>query len=135
MNERVVSVKIAPAKVRTVFATIRLRTLGRMWRRMMCAPLPPMTRARSTNMRSLTESVWERMIRAVEAQLVTPMTTMITNRVARIPKNSASVPTMSRMIGARTMRQDEGRQDQEEVGEPHQDLVRSPADVARRRSR
>jgi len=103
MKESVVSVKIAPANVRTVFATIRLTTLGRMWRRMMWIPLPPMTRARSTNIRSFTESACERMIRAVEAQLVTPMTTTITKRVARIPKNSASVPTMSRMIGARTI--------------------------------
>ena len=70
---------------------------------MMCARLPPMTRARSTNMRSFTESVCERMMRAIEAQLVRPMTTMITSSVARIPKSSASVPTMSRMIGASTI--------------------------------
>ena len=41
------------------------------------------------------------MIRAVLAQLVSPMTTTITISVALIPKISASSPTMSRMIGAR----------------------------------
>ena len=60
-----------------------------------------MTRARSTNMRILTESTWERMTRAVVAQLVSPMTTTITIIVARIPNSSASAPTMSRMTGAR----------------------------------
>ena len=43
------------------------------------------------------------MIRAVEAQLVMPMTMTITTSVARRPPNSASTSTMSRMIGARTM--------------------------------
>ena len=41
------------------------------------------------------------MIRAVEAQLVTPMTMTMTSSVRRIPNSSASVPTSSRMIGAR----------------------------------
>ena len=68
---------------------------------MMCPGPLPMTRARSTNIRSLTDSVWDRMIRAVLAQLVRPMTTTITIRVALIPKISASSPMMSRMIGAR----------------------------------
>ena len=34
-NASVVSVRIAPAKTSTALATIRLMTLGRMWRRMM----------------------------------------------------------------------------------------------------
>ena len=60
-----------------------------------------MTRARPTNVRSFTDSACERMIRAVDAQLVTPMTTTITSSVTRIPKNSLFSPTRSRMIGAR----------------------------------
>jgi hypothetical protein len=35
MNDRLVSVRIAPANVRTVFATISPRTLGRTWVSMM----------------------------------------------------------------------------------------------------
>ena len=54
---------------------------------MMCRRPAPMTRARSTNARSLSDSVWERMIRAVDAQLVIPMTMTITKSVVRIPKN------------------------------------------------
>ena len=61
--------KTAAANVRTAWATIRLTTFGRMWRRMMWPGPLPMTRARSTNIRSLIESVCERMIRAVVAQL------------------------------------------------------------------
>ena len=61
-----------------------------------------MTRARSTYIRSFTESVWLRMIRAVAAQLVRPMTMTMTISVALMPKISASMPTRSRTIGART---------------------------------
>ena len=55
-----------------------------MWR----VPLP-MTRARSTNIRSFTDSVCDRMIRAVDAQLVTPMTMTMTTSVARMPDELA----------------------------------------------
>ena len=61
-----------------------------------------MTRARSTNIRSFTLSACERMIRAVDAQLVMPITMMITTRVIRMPATWLVSPTMSRMIGART---------------------------------
>ena len=101
MNESVVSVRTAPAKVSTALATIRLITLGRMWRRMMWARLLPMTRARSTNARSRRDSVWLRMIRAVEAQLVIPITTTITTSVIRMPRNSAWAPMTSSRTGAR----------------------------------
>ena len=60
-----------------------------------------MTRARATNIRSFTESACDRMIRAVDAQLVTPMTTTMTTSVDGIPKITASDPMSSRMIGAR----------------------------------
>jgi hypothetical protein len=60
-----------------------------------------MTRARSTNARSFTDSVWDRMMRAVDAQLVMPMTTTMMYKVIRIPKNSEVVPKISRRIGAR----------------------------------
>ena len=60
-----------------------------------------MTRARSTNIRSRIDSVCERMIRAVVAQDVMPMTMTMTISVARSPKISASTPMMSRMTGAR----------------------------------
>ena len=56
-------------------------TLGRMWRRMMWPPPAPMTRARSTNARSLSDSVCARMIRAVDDQLVMPMTMTIVIRL------------------------------------------------------
>ena len=61
----------------------------------------PMTRARSTNARSRSDSVWLRMIRAVAAQDVIPMTTTITTSVMRIPNSSAWVPMMSSRTGAR----------------------------------
>ncbi len=60
-----------------------------------------MTRARSTNMRERIDSVCERMIRAVVAQDVMPMTMTMTTSVARNPMISASTPMMSRMTGAR----------------------------------
>ena len=60
-----------------------------------------MTRARSTNGRSLSESVWARMILAVEAQLVIPTTMTITKRVVRTPKKTLPEPITSAMIGAR----------------------------------
>ena len=90
MNDRLVSMKTAAAKVMTAWATIRLTTFGKMCRRMMWPEPLPMTRARSTNMRSRIESVCERMIRAVVAHDVMPMTTTMTSSVARSPKNSAS---------------------------------------------
>ena len=69
---------------------------------MMWPPPAPITRARSTNERSLTDRTWLRMTRAVDAQLVMPMTMTMTISVTRIPAISASRPTISRMIGART---------------------------------
>ena len=64
-----------------------------------------MTLARSTNARSLSESVWDRRIRAVEAQLVMPMIRMMTTSWTLMPKKSpeaSGVPLMlSRTIGAR----------------------------------
>ena len=61
-----------------------------------------MTRARSTNIRSLIDRTWLRTTRAVVAQLVRPITITITSSVARIPNERAPAsPMMSRMIGAR----------------------------------
>ncbi len=77
----------------------------------------PITRARSTNMRSLTESVCDRMIRAVDAQLVIPMTTTMTISVARIPNTSASTPIEVEDDRGQDDRQDERREDEEEVGD------------------
>ena len=48
-----------------------------------------MTRARSTNIRSLSDSTWLRITRAVVAQLVRPMTITMTSSVERIPNSSA----------------------------------------------
>ena len=101
MNARVVSVNTAVANVSTDWATIRFTTLGRMWRRMIRPEPDPITRARSTNIRSLSDSTWLRMTRAVVAQLVRPMTITITIRVDRIPNSSAWGPMTSSMIGAR----------------------------------
>src|SRR4029077_17513416 len=72
MNERVVSVRIEPPNTSTVLATIRFMTLGRMCRHMMCPGPEPITRARPTKASSFTERACDRMIRAVDAQLVTP---------------------------------------------------------------
>ena len=52
-----------------------------MWRRMMWAPLPPITRERSTKGRSFSDSVCDRMMRAVDDQLVMPTTMTIANKV------------------------------------------------------
>ena len=49
----------------------------------------PMTRARSTNARSFIDSVCARMIRAVDAQLVMPMTMTMTNSVDPDPDELA----------------------------------------------
>ena len=48
------------------------------------------------------------MIRAVEAQLVMPMTTTITSRVARIPKNSR--------VRAHDVQDDRGEDDRQDEG-------------------
>ena len=101
MNASVVSVNTAVANVSTAWATMRFTTLGRMWRRMIQPPPDPMTRARSTNIRSLSDRTWLRTTRAVVAQLVRPMTITITSSVARMPNSSAWAPMTSRMIGAR----------------------------------
>ena len=69
MNESLVSVNTAVANVSTAWATMRFTTLGRMCRRMIRPEPQPMTRARSTNIRSLSDSTWQRMTRAVVAQL------------------------------------------------------------------
>ena len=69
---------------------------------MMWPLLDPTTRARSTNARSRSDSVCDRMIRAVDDQLVMPMTKMITTSDIRIPNTSvAAEPTTSWMIGVR----------------------------------
>ena len=80
-----------------------------------------MTRARSTNIRSLIDSVWERMIRAVVAQLRdADDDDDDEQRRPDADELARPAPMMSRMIGARMMRQDEGRQDEEEVRDAHQ---------------
>ncbi len=61
----------------------------------------PMTRARSTNGRSLRDSVCARRSRAHDAQLVMPTTMTITISVVRMPRTVLPVPMMSLMIGAR----------------------------------
>jgi hypothetical protein len=48
---------------------------------MMWMPPPPITRERSTKGRSFSDSVCDRMMRAVEDQLVIPTTMTIANRV------------------------------------------------------
>ena len=69
---------------------------------MICPELEPMTRARSTKARSLSDSVCDRMIRAVDDQLVRPITMTMTSSVMRIPNTSLSDPNISVMTGART---------------------------------
>ena len=115
----------------TVLATMRPSVLGRMWRRMMCAVPEPMTRARSTNARSLIDSVCDRTIRAVDAQLVRPMTMTMTYSVVRMPKNSASLPIDLAQDRGQDERQDERRQDEEEVGDAHQAGIGEAADEPR----
>src|SRR5439155_8733227 len=101
MNASVVSVNTAVANVSTDWATMRLMTLGRMWRRMMWPDPEPIIRVWLTNICSLSDRTWLRMIRAVVAQLVRPMTTTMTMSVARIPNSSASGPMTSSTTGAR----------------------------------
>ena len=48
---------------------------------MMWAPLPPITRERSTKGRSFSDSVCDRMMRAVDDQLVMPTTMTIAKSV------------------------------------------------------
>ena len=98
---------------------------------MMC-PLPaPITRARSTNARSFSESVWDRMIRAVDDQLVIPMTITMTIRVIRIPNTSVAAGADEVADDRRQDQgQDERRDHEEEVGDPHQEGVEPAADEA-----
>ena len=105
-------------------------TFGRMWTRIIRHGPEPMTRARSTNARSFTDSVCDRMIRAVVAQLVMPMTMTMTNRVVRMPDDLAGADDVED-DRRDDQREDERRQDQEEVGDPHDDRVRPTADEAR----
>ena len=105
-------------------------TLGRMWTRIMCHGPAPMTRARSTNARSFTDSVCDRMIRAVVAQLVMPMTMTMTNRVVRRPGDLAVADDLED-DRREDQREHERRQDQEEVRDAHDHRV----GPTRRRSR
>ena len=120
MNASVVSVNTAVANVSTAWATIRFMTLGRMWRRMIQPRPTPMTRARSTNIRSLIDRTWLRMTRAVVAQLVRPMT---------IDDDEQRRPDAEQLrLGADDVEDDrrederehDRRQDEEEVRQAHQ---------------
>ena len=61
-NESVVSERMAMATTSTVLAKMSGKTLGRMWRRMVCVFVEPMALARSTNcsLRSLSVSARSR---------------------------------------------------------------------------
>ena len=74
-----------------------------------------MTRARSTNIRSLSDSTWLRMTRAVVAQLVRPITTTMTISVDRIPNNSRLRADDVEHDRREDQREHDRRQDQEEV--------------------
>ena len=135
MNASVVSVRIAPAKIEHGVGDdeVRSRWAGCAAHDVRAAA--PMTRARSTNIRSFTDSVCDRMIRAVDAQLVMPMTMTMTTSVVRMPKISASSPMMSRMIGARMMASTNvGRTRKKSVTRMRR-VVGPAADEARRRCR
>ena len=82
-------------------------------------------------MRSLSDSVCERMIRAVDAQLVMPMTMTMTNRVVRMPEELGAGADDVEDDRRQDDRQHERRQDEEEVGDAHQDRVGPAADEAR----
>ncbi len=128
MNASVVSVNTAVANVSTDWATIRLMTLGRMCRRMIRPDPEPMTRARSTNIRSLSESTWLRMTRAVVAQ----------RRQADDDHDhhERRADAEELRLGADDVeddrREDQGeddrRQDQEEVRQAHEQVVDRAAD-------
>ena len=94
-----------------------------------------MTRARSTNIRSRIESVWDRMIRAVVAHDVMPMTMTMTTSVARSPMISASDADDVEDDRREDDREDERRQDEEEVRQAHEGVVGLAADEPRDRRR
>ena len=98
---------------------------------MMWPPPAPITRARSTNIRSLTDRVCDRMIRAVDAQLVMPMTMTMT--MQRRPDADDLGLDADDVEDDRREddRQDERRQDEEEVRHAHEDRVGPAADEAR----
>ena len=89
-----------------------------------------MTRARSTNIRSLSDSTWLRMTRAVVAQLVRPITMTITSSVERMPNSCA----LRADDLEHDRREDQGehdrRQDEEEVRHAHEEAVDRAADEA-----
>ena len=102
---------------------------------MMWAPPLPMTRARSTNIRSFTDSVCDRMIRAVDAQLVIADDDDDDQSVARMPATWRVDADDVEDDRGQDDGQDERRQDEEEVGDAHQERVGPPADEAGRRCR
>ena len=75
------------------------------------------------------------MIRAVDAQLVTPMTTTMTTRRRRIPKISASDADDVEDDRREDDREDERREDEEEVGDAHEDACPSGRPRSPTRSR
>ncbi len=123
MNASVVSVNTAVANVNTDWATMRFTTLGRMWRRMIRPEPDPMTRARSTNIRSLSDSTWLRMTRAVVAQLVRPMTIDDHDQRRADPEQLGLGPDDVEHDRGQDQRQHDRRQHEEEVGQAHQQVV------------
>src|SRR2546428_13260029 len=71
---RTLSDRIETATVRIVFAKIRGNAFGKTWRTRIRELGAPSIFARSTNIRSLIESTWLRITRAVTDQPVSPMT-------------------------------------------------------------
>ena len=112
--------KTAAANVMTAWATIRFTTFGKMCRRMMCPRPLPMTRARSTNIRSRIESVCDRMIRAVVAHDVMPMTMTMTSERRPQPDDLGLDADDVEDDRREDDRQHERRKDQEEVRQAHQ---------------
>ena len=94
-------------------------TLGSTCLRMMRPLLEPYARARSTNIRSRMDSVWERMTRAVAGQDVMAMT-------------STTFDQAGPQDGRQHDRQHQRRQHVEEVGDGHQPAVPAATEVARR---
>ncbi len=92
MKASVDSSRIARLMTRTVLASMSGMTCGTMCRRRMWKSEAPTARARATNARSRTVSVWARTMRAVVVQPRAPMTRMI---FVRLRSRRMATMTMS----------------------------------------
>ena len=124
-NDSVDSDRIEMAMISTVLAKISGSTLGRICLRRTHGVRAPSARDRSTNVRSLVDSTWLRMIRDVPAQPVIPMTMMM---IPSLPPGQFAARLLEQRHQHDRERQE--RDHQEPVVDRGQDVVDPAAEEA-----